>query len=526
MRVLVCDPVAQEGIDFLRQQPGMEVEARPKISPEELAKIIGDYHALVVRSETKVTKDILEQAVNLKVIGRAGVGVDNIDVEAATARGIVVVNAPAGNTIAAAEHTMGLMLALARNIPQACRAMKDGVWDRQRFMGVELRQKVLGILGLGKIGSEVARRARAMEMQVLAYDPYVTAERAQHLGVELVKLDRLLAEADFITVHLPLTPETRYLIGKDEISRMKKGVRLLNVARGGIIDEKALYEALVNGHVAGAALDVFEKEPATDNPLVALDQVIATPHLGASTTEAQVGVALEVAREVIHALAGEPVMNAVNIPAVKRELMPLLAPYLELAEKLGKFASQVAPGRIERLEIAYNGELATYELTSLTNTFLKGFLRPILGDAVNYVNAPVVARSRGIKVVERKSTEMLDYANLITVNIAMDQGTREVAATLVGKGEPRVVRFDGFSVDAALKGLLLVIPHRDKPRIIGPVGNLIGAQDVNIAGMQVGRKEIGGDAVMILAIDARVPKATLEEIARIEGVQDVMEVEI
>ncbi|TDA70678.1 MAG: phosphoglycerate dehydrogenase [Clostridia bacterium] len=526
MRVLVCDPVAQEGIDFLRQQPGLEVEARPKIAAAELAEIIGDYHALVVRSETKVTRELLERAVNLKVIGRAGVGVDNIDVEAATARGIVVVNAPAGNTIAATEHTIGLMLALARNIPQASRSLQDGVWDRQRFIGVELRQKVLGVIGLGKIGSEVARRARAMEMRVLTYDPYVTSERAQHLGVELSELDRVLAEADFITVHLPLTPETRHLIGRDEIARMKKGVRLLNVARGGIIEEQSLYEALVNGHVAGAALDVFEKEPATDNPLVALDQVIATPHLGASTTEAQVGVALEVAREVIHALAGEPVMNAVNIPAVKQELVALLAPYLGLAEKLGQFASQVAPGRTEGLEIAYNGELAQYEVTSLTNTFLKGFLRPILGDEVNYVNAPVVARSRGIKVVERKSTEMLDYANLISVNIVMEQGTREVAGTVVGKGEPRVVRFDGFSVDAALKGLLLVIPHQDQPRIIGPVGNLIGAQDVNIAGMQVGRKEIGGDAVMILAIDARVPKSTLEEIARIEGVRDVMEVEI
>lgn len=526
MRVLVCDPVAQEGIDFLRQQPDLEVEVRPKISPAELAEIIADYHALVVRSETKVKTDILDRAVNLKVIGRAGVGVDNIDVPAATARGIVVVNSPAGNTIAAAEHTIGMMLALARNIPQANRALKEGLWDRQRFTGVELRQKVLGVVGLGKIGSEVARRARAMEMRVAAYDPYVTVERAQHLGVELVELDSLLAQADFITVHLPLTAETRHLIGKDEIARMKKGVRLLNVARGGIIDEQALYAALVNGQVAGAALDVFEKEPATDNPLVALDQVIATPHLGASTTEAQVGVALEVAREIIHALAGEPVMNAVNIPAVKRELFPLLAPYLELAEKLGKFASQVAPGRTEGLEIAYNGELAGYDLTILTNTFLKGFLRPILGDEVNYVNAPVIARSRGIKIVERKSTEMVDYANLISVNIVMEQGAREVAGTLVGKGEPRLVRFDGFSVDACLRGLVLVIPHRDRPRIIGPVGNLIGAQDVNIAGMQVGRKEIGGDAVMILAIDAKLPDSTLEEIARIEGVRDVMEVEI
>lgn len=525
-RVLVSDPVAEGGMEILRQQPDMEVDVRLKLPEEEIIAIIPAYDALVVRSETKVTRRIIEAGSNLKIIGRAGVGVDNIDVEAATEKGILVVNAPEGNTIAATEHTIGLMLAMARNIPQASSLLKQGIWERKKFTGVELRDKVLGIIGLGKIGSEVAKRAKALQMRVLAYDPYVTEEKARALGVEVKELAEVLAEADFITVHLPLTPETRHLIGRREIAMMKDGVRLLNVARGGIIDEEALYEALQSGKVAGAAIDVFEKEPATDSPLMQLDTVVATPHLGASTTEAQVNVAVEVAGDIIRALAGEPVKNPVNIPVVKPELQAVLSPYFDLLEKLGQLATQVAGGRTGEIELQYNGELAAYDVGPLTNTFLKGYLRPALGDDVNYVNAPVLARTRGIRVAEHKSVEMLDYPNLISVKVVTDHGTRSLAGTLTGRGEPHLVSLDGYRVDAVLEGHLLVIPHLDRPRIIGPVASKIGEYNVNIAGMQVGRKEVGGQAVMLLAIDDAVPPRALEEIARVDGVLGVMEVDI
>lgn len=525
-QVLVCDPIAEEGIELLRQQPDIEVDVRLKLPEEEIVNIVPGYAALMVRSETKVTRRIMAAAAHLQIIGRAGVGVDNIDVEAATERGILVVNAPEGNTIAATEHTLGLMLAMARNIPQANNLLKQGIWERKKFTGVELRNKVLGIIGLGKIGSEVAKRAKAFEMRVIAYDPYVTEEKARSLGVEVKGLEEVLAEADFITVHLPLTSETRHLIGHHQIAIMRDGVRLLNVARGGIIDEEALYEALRSGKVAAAAIDVFEKEPAADSPLMQLDNVVATPHLGASTAEAQVNVAVEVAQDIIRAFKDEPVKNAVNIPVVKPELREVLQPYFDLLERLGRFATQSVEGRAAEIELRYNGELASYDVGPLTNTFLKGFLRPALGDNVNYVNAPVLARSRGIKVAEHKTVEMLDYANLVSVHVATDRGTRRLAGTLTGRGEPHLVQFDAYRVDAILEGHLLIIPHWDRPRIIGPVASKIGEYNVNIAGMQVGRKEVGGQAVMLLAIDDGLPPGALGEIARVDGVLGVMEVDI
>lgn len=520
MRVLALDNIDPQGLKILREA-GLEVEAQGKMGEDELKKVLPDYEALIVRSATQVTAAALAGAKKLRIIGRAGVGIDNIDVAAATERGILVVNAPEGNTVAAAEHTLALMLALARNVPQANMLLKQGVWEKKKFLGVELRHKTLGILGLGKIGSEVARRARAFDMRLIAYDPYVQPEQAERLEVTLLSLSEVLQEADFLTIHLPLTKDTYHLLGRAELFRLKPGARLLNVARGGIVDEEALYEALISGHLAGAALDVFEEEPLTESPLFRLDNVIVTPHLGASTAEAQVAVAVEVARDIVRCLRGEPVLNAVNIPVVCGPLWENLKPYLQLVEKLGSFLSQLMEGPILEVELTTIGDLAQYDLSPLTNSFLKGLLRPLLGDAVNYVNAPVVAKKRGIRVRENKSREMGYYTNLITAVIKGRRESYSVAGTVNQAGEPRLVGLNGYNLDAELKGHMLVIPHIDRPKIIGPVGLAIGNYGINIAAMQVGRREAGGEAVMIMSIDSEVPKEVLGAIRQVDGVLDV-----
>ncbi|MGB9784039.1 MAG: phosphoglycerate dehydrogenase [Moorellaceae bacterium] len=520
MRVLALDNVDPQGLKVM-QEAGLEVVAKGKMDEEELKKVLPEYEALIVRSATKVTAAALAAAKGLRIIGRAGVGIDNIDVAAATEKGIVVVNAPEGNTIAAAEHTMALMLALARNVPQADMLLKQGVWEKKKFLGVELRHKTLGILGLGKIGSEVARRARAFDMRLVAYDPYVQPEQAERLEVTLLPFEELLQEADFLTIHLPLTKDTYHLLGREELFRLKPGARLINVARGGIVDEEALYEALTSGHLGGAALDVFEEEPLTDSPLFKLDNVIVTPHLGASTAEAQVAVAVEVARDVVRCLRGEPVLNAVNIPVVRGPLLETLRPYLQLVEKLGGFLSQLMEGPILEVELTTSGDLAQYDLSPLTNSLLKGLLRPLLGEAVNYVNAPVVAKKRGIRVRENKSREMGYYTNLITAVVKGRRESYSVAGTVNQAGEPRLVGLNGYNLDAELKGHMLVIPHIDRPKIIGPVGLAIGNYGINIAGMQVGRREVGGEAVMIMSIDSEVPREVLKAIREVDGVLDV-----
>jgi len=521
MRVLVADSLADEGVKALQGGEGIEVDVITGLKEEQLVEIIPRYQALVVRSATTVTRRIIEEGHELKIIGRAGVGVDNIDVDAATERGIIVVNAPEGNTIAACEHTWAMMLALARSVPEANRLLKNGVWEKKKFMGVELRHKTLGILGLGKIGSEVAKRARAFEMNVISYDPYTTGEKAKKMGVELVSLDELLTEADFLTIHMPLTDETKHLLNGETLSKVKKGIRIINVARGGIIDEEALAESIQAGKVAGAAIDVFETEPTTASPLFALDNVVVTPHLGASTKEAQVNVALEVAAEILACLRGEPVKNAVNLPQIKPELREFLAPYAALVEKMGHFAAQLIGGGLHEVEINYQGELAEYDLTSLTNTFLKGLLRPSLADAVNFVNAQLVARNRGIKVAESKSSTMRDYTNLITVTLKTETESRSLAGTLFGNNQFRIVRLDGYSIDAIPEGRMLVIPHDDRPRTVGPVATLLGDHGINIAGMQLGRKVAGGRAVMVLNIDNEVPPEVLAEIKARDGIYDV-----
>ncbi len=521
MKVLVTDNVAQEGIDILRAEPDIEVEVRNKMTEDELVAVIPEFEAVIVRSATKVNRRVMDAGVNLKVIGRAGVGVDNIDVKYATEKGIIVVNAPEGNTIAATEHTMALMLALARNVPQADAAMKAGIWNKKAFTGVELRNKTLGILGLGRIGSGVAKRAQAMEMDVIAYDPYISEERAQELGVKLMSLDEVIANADFITIHMPKTKETYHMIDERAIKLMKPGVRIINCARGGIVDEEALYAGLTSGKVAGAALDVFEVEPQTESPLLKLPNFIATPHLGASTREAQVSVATDVAEEIIAALRGELVKNAVNIPSLRPDILKAIRPFLNLAEKMGRFHAQLLSGRIKRVEITYSGELADKPVSPITTALIKGILDTILQERVNFVNAMIVAKNRGIEVNETKSDREEDYSSLMTVKVIASQSQHELAGTLFQGSDPRVVFIDGYRVDAVLSGHMLIVPHVDKPGIVGRVGTLLGEHEVNIAAMQVGRKVIGGRAVMMLVIDSPAPPEALAEMAKVNGIMDV-----
>ncbi|MGE5529563.1 MAG: phosphoglycerate dehydrogenase [Patescibacteria group bacterium] len=519
MKVLVLDGVAEAGIAVLREA-GLETEIKGTPSKDELIGMIGEYDAMIVRSQTKVTAEVIAAAGRLKVIGRAGVGVDNVDVPAATQRGIIVMNAPDGNTISTAEHTVAMIMALSRNIPAAVASLKAGKWDRKSFTGVEVRDKTLGIIGLGRIGTEVARRMQAMGMAILGYDPFLTEERAEKLGVTLASIDDIVARADYITVHTPLTPETKGLLGAEAMAKMKKGVRLINCARGGIIDEAALVAAVKSGKVAGAALDVYNEEPPLNRELIELPQVICTPHLGASTEEAQVNVAIDVAVEMTKALRGEAFKNAVNIPSVRPEVLAVLKPYLPLAEKIGSLLAQLDGGRIAKLEASYLGEIADYDLAPLTTALLTGFLRPLLSDEVNLVNAPLLAKERGLKVVEHKAAAPEDYTSLIRVRIETQKGSRVVAGALFRRNEERIVEIDGYFFDVVPTGYMLVAPHTDKPGIIGKVGTILGDAGINIAYMQVGRKSAGGRAIMVLSVDNTVPEDVLKKIASLEGVED------
>ncbi|MCW2277579.1 phosphoglycerate dehydrogenase [Heliophilum fasciatum] len=525
MRVLVCDKVSEKGIQIL-QNAGITVDVKLKQTEDEIVNIVGDYQAVIVRSETKITKRIIEAGNQLKVIGRAGVGVDNIDVEAATMKGIVVCNAPEGNTIAAAELTMSHMLALARKIYPAANALKGGQWARSKYTGVELKGKILGILGLGKIGSEVAKFAQAFGMTIYGYDPYVTEERAKNLGVEIKSLEEIYAHADFITVHMPKTKETYRMISTEQLAMMKDGVRLINCARGGIIDEEALYNAIVSGKVAGAGIDVFEKEPTTESPLFGLEQVLVTPHLGASTEEAQVNVAIDVSEEIVRVLHGEVVRAAVNIPSVKPELMAIFAPYLDLIERLGRFIGQTVNGSIEKVTISYAGDLAKHNLNPLTTSFLKGMFKPSLQDSVNFVNAPHVAKQRGIKVSEIKTGDTEDYSNLITATVETSKGTRSVAGTVLRRNRGHILRVDDYNLNVELEGHMIVAPHYDRPRIIGGIGTVLGEHEINIAHMHVGRNVVGGEAIAILSVDAAVPTEAVKELAKVDGVLDVKYVDL
>lgn len=528
-RILVSDPIAEAGIEVLRQAG--EVDVRTGLPKEELIRIIGEYDALVVRSETKVTADVIEAATRLRIIGRAGVGVDNIDVAAATQRGIIVVNSPEGNTIAAAELTVAMMLAMARNIPQADRSLRAGEWKRSKFVGTEVYRKTLGIIGLGKIGREVARRAKGLGMTVIAYDPFTPAEVAERIGVTLTDLDSLLAQSDFVTIHTPLNEQTRHLINAERIARMKDGARLINCARGGIVDEQALADALRSGKLAGAAVDVFSKEPPTpDNPLLSLENCVVTPHLGASTTEAQVNVAVDVAEQIVSVLRGGPARSAVNLPPIDPEVLQRIAPYLMLAEKIGKLHTQLVQAPIVQVQVTYSPDFAELPTDILTRAVVTGILQPVLSEPVNPVNALLIAQSRGIHVTQslQQQTEAHEmYPSLITVTAQTSGGERhEVAGTVFGKGDARIVTVDGYRVDVIPRGIMLFTRHTDKPGVIGRVGTLLGSRDVNIAGMHLGREKVGGKALMVLMVDDPIDASLLAEIRALDGMESAQVVEL
>lgn len=516
MKVLVSDPIAEQGIEILKND--VDVDIATGLEPQELIKRIGNYEALIVRSETQVTKEVINAGKKLKIIGRAGVGVDNIDVNAATERGIIVVNAPEGNTISAAEHTIAMMMSMSRNIPQANASLKSRKWDRKKFMGVEVRGKTLGVVGLGRIGSEVAKRALGMEMIILAYDPFISAERAKDLGVELTTVEDIVRRADYITVHTPLTKETKDLISTKEFAIMKRGARIINCARGGIINEEALAKAVKDGIVGGAAIDVFTKEPPFENPLIELDRVIMTPHLGASTEEAQINVAVTVAEQIVNALKGLPVKNAINMPYVKAEVMQILEPYFPLAEKMGKLGTQLV-GNYETIEISYCGEIADQSVAPVTLAVLKGLLEPMLGAGVNYVNAPTIAKERKLKVVESKSKTVVGYPSQISIKLSKKGESRVISGTVIGK-EPRIVQIDEYLIDVIPSGFMILTKIEDRPNIIGPCCMILGKNDINIAGMQVGRIKAGGEAIMVLNIDSEVDNRILDEIKAVDGIID------
>ncbi|MCL5291702.1 MAG: phosphoglycerate dehydrogenase [Actinobacteria bacterium] len=519
MKVLVKEKIADTGIEKL-EEAGFEVVLGYEMSADELLDEIGKYDGLIVRSATKVTADLIERADNLKVIGRAGIGIDNIDVEVATKRGIVVANAPQSNIISAAEHTIALLLAQSRNIPQANTSLKSGKWERSRFEGVELYEKTLGVIGLGRIGTLVAQRALGFGMKVVGYDPYVTKERYAQLGIERAeKIEDVLRVADFITVHLPKTKETIGLFGKKEFGLMKEGVRLINTARGGIFQEEALIEALKSGKVASLGVDVYEKEPCTESPFFEFPQVVVTPHLGASTIEAQDKAGVMIAEQVVAALTGGFVSNAINIALVPTEAMEASKPFLPLAENLGRLYTALAEGGANEIEVEYLGQVAEHDTKLLTTAVLKGFFDAIVEEPVNYVNAPIMAKERGTEVRESKATTSKDYTNLIRVKGRQDGEVLSVAGTVVGKkDQQRFVSIFEFDIDMVPSKYMAFFRYEDRPGMIGKVGTTLGQHGINIANMQVGRRKLGGEALMGVNVDTPISDEVIEEIKAEAGI--------
>src|SRR5438552_799048 len=503
--------LAPEGLARLREQPELEIEARPGLSPAELRDAVRGFHALIIRSGTKVTADVLARADALRVIGRAGIGVDNVDVDAATKKGIVVMNTPGGSNVTTAEHAITLLLALARNVPLAAAGVRAGRWEREKWLGTEVCNKVLGIIGLGNIGTIVAERALGLRMKVIAYDPLVTHEVAARLRVELVSLDELYARADFVTIHTPLTPETRGLIGPGTLARMRRGVRIVNCARGGIVDEAALAAAIKSGQVAGAALDVLEQEPPpAGHPLLQLEQVICTPHLGASTGEAQVNVAVAIAQQVADFLCRGIIQTAVNVPSLSPEVLRVLRPYLLLAEKLGALGAPLLPGPPLEMTVQASGEVAERELRSLAAAVLRGLLGQLLESGVNYVNAPAIARERGIRVIEARAPQTSDYLNALSVQVRTAARTIAVEGAVFGADTVRVTKIDGFRMEAVPEGYILMLHNRDVPGVVGRVGTLLGERGINIAGIELGRERVGGMALSLIHVDEPVPLDVLD----------------
>ena len=527
MKVLVSDKLSPKGVDIFEKAKGIEVEVKTKLPPEELKAIIGEYDGLVIRSATKVKPEIIEAADKLKVIGRAGSGLDNVDLPAASKKGIVVMNTPGGNTITTAEHAISMMLALSRKIPQATASMKSKKWEKSKFMGSEIYNKTLGIMGIGSIGSVVADRARGLKMNVIAHDPFLSPERAEKLGVELVDIDDLLKRSDYITIHVPKSKETTNLVNKELFSKMKDGVFLINCARGGIVNEKDLCNAIKGGKVAGAALDVFEKEPPdSDNPLLDLDEVICTPHLGASTEEAQENVAVAIAEQMVDYLLNDTIMNAANVPSVDSEILTTIRPYIDLAERLGSFQSQVVSGGLEQVSIEYSGEVAALEIAPITVSLLKGLLYPILKEDVNYVNAPVIAKERGIKVIESTTSESEDFTSLITLKVKTSKEERLVAGTIFGKSDPWIVQVDQFRIEAVPDMYMLLFHTHDRPGVIGNIGTSLAKHSINISRMQFGREKVEGKSLLLLSTDEPVSDEITEQLRGLPHVISLDSIEI
>ena len=521
LKILITDPLAKEGVEVLKASNQVVVDVKTKLTGQELLKIIGGYDGLVVRSTTQVTREVLAAAKKLKVIGRAGAGLDNIDVEAASKQGVIVMNAAGGNTISTAEHTGSMILSLSRSIPQASASLREGKWDRSAFMGVELYGKYLGIVGLGRIGSEVAKRALSFGMRILVFDPHLSEEKVREIdAAPVATLEELLKKADYITVHTPLTADTRGLIGEEQFALMKPGVRVINCARGGIISEKALIKALNSGKVAGAALDVFEQEPPKNKELLQHPKVVATPHLGASTQEAQQNVAREIAVSVRDYLLGAGIRNAVNVPCVDPEVLKLIEPYLKLAERMGGMQGQMIEGRMREVRIHYLGELVRFDLAPLTIAFIKGLLTPVLQETINFVNAAVIAKERGIKVIESKSVKSQDFADLIITTVETDKMRLEIQGTLFTRSDPRIVQIDDIRIEAIPEGWVLIVRNDDMPGMVGQFGTALGKRGINIGWMNFGRNRPGGQALMAFNVDQPISKEVLAEILKLPHVID------
>ena len=520
MKILVTDALSDSGLKILEKEKGFKIDVKTGLSTEELGDIIGLYDALLVRSGTKVTGELIQKAHKLKIIGRAGVGIDNVDVEAATRKGIIVMNTPGGNTISTAEHTMSLILSLVRSVPQANSSLKQGEWARKKFKGVELYGKTLGVIGMGRIGTEVTKRAQAFQMKILAYDPFLSVDIAQKLDVEIVSLDELFERSNIITIHVPITSETKNLINRDALSKMKDGVYIINCARGGLIDEDALADSLTSGKVAGAALDVFEYEPPKDNPLINLSNVVATPHLGSLTKEAQVNVSVDVAKQLVAALKGGRIINSVNTPSFDEEYMKQMNPYMFLGERLGLLLTQIMEGNLNLLKIEYRGEILHLDVTPVTLCILRGILKTVI-EEVNIVNAAYLAKERGIRIIESKTAIDEEFNDVILLEATCGNQVFSVEGAIFGaRKEARIVRINGYHVDAVPAGNLLLVTNEDKPGVIGQLSTLLGKNNINIAAMTVGRNIPGGKALSVIEIDGDLSEEILEDIAAVDNVVD------
>jgi D-3-phosphoglycerate dehydrogenase len=526
MKVLVSDKLGEIGVQMFREEEGIDIDVNTDLTPDELKGIIGEYDALVIRSATKVTADLLESAKKLKVVGRAGIGLDNVDIPAATKRGVAVMNTPGGNVVTTAEHAIAMMMALTRNIPQGTSSLREGRWDKKQLQGREVYNKTLGVIGLGNIGSIVADRARGLKMNVIVFDPNVVSEKIEKEGFKSVSLNELYKKSDYITVHVPKIKSTIGLLNKDAFKKMKDGVMIVNCARGGIIDEPDLYDALKSGKVGGVALDVFETEPPGESPLFELDSVIGTPHLGASTREAQTNVAVAVAEQIIELLKNNTVINAVNVPSVTGELLQKLNPYLNIADRIGRLQEQLIKGPIKEVIVEYKGDFHGLDMSPVTTALLNGLLSPLVKEAVNTVNAPVIAKEMGIKITETESQDSEDYTNLITVTLVTTEMQNIVAGTIFGKNDARVVKVNNFRLEMTPEGYLALIHNLDKPGAIGSIGTTLGEHNINIAKMQVGQEEDGERNIIFLQVDTPLPDGVVKELADLPMVKSVIPLEL